>query len=121
MSEVVCNDASCLVNCYSWVGFLSIFIVFTGCCKEKVTIDIVTDIIQSIICNFKGVTIFEVAEARAGDKRKREKPGDPGDIEGYKGKIARDKVITQCLLWFRPFSGFYMYYHHVCVLNSGFY
>jgi len=33
------------------------------------------------------VTIFEVAEARAGDKRKREKPGDPGDIEGYKGEV----------------------------------
>ena len=60
------------------------------------------------------MTIFEVAEARAGDKRKREKPGDPGDIEGYKGKIARNKVITSCSLWFRPFSG-YMYYHHVCV------
>lgn len=94
---------------------------FMGCCKEKVTIDIVTDIIQSIICNFKGVTIFEVAEARAGDKRKREKPGDPGDIEGYKGKIARNKVITQCLLWFRAFSRYMLYYHHMCVLNSGFY
>lgn len=35
-----------------------------------------------------GVTIFEVAEARAGDKRKREKPGDPGDIEGYKGEVS---------------------------------
>ena len=92
-----------------------------GCCKEKVTIDIVTDIIQSIICNFKGVTIFEVAEARAGDKRKREKPGDPGDIEGYKGKIARNKVITQCLLWFRAFSRYMLYYHHMCVLNIGFY
>ncbi|XP_022803224.1 pre-mRNA-processing factor 17-like [Stylophora pistillata] len=34
----------------------------------------------------KGLTIFEAAEARPGDKRKREKPGDPGDIEGYKGK-----------------------------------
>ena len=44
------------------------------------------------------MTIFEVAEARAGDKRKREKPGDPGDIEGYKGKIARNKVITHCWL-----------------------
>lgn len=86
-----------------------------SCCKEKVTIDIDTDIIQSIICNFKGVTIFEVAEARAGDKRKREKPGDPGDIEGYKGKIARNKVIIQCLLWFRPFGGYMLYYHHVCV------
>ncbi|XP_068698123.1 pre-mRNA-processing factor 17-like [Montipora capricornis] len=36
----------------------------------------------------KGVTIFEVAAARVGDKRKREKPGDPGDIEGYKGPWA---------------------------------
>ena len=37
-----------------------------------------------------GVTIFEVAEARAGDKRKREKPGDPGDIEGYKGEVIKE-------------------------------
>lgn len=36
----------------------------------------------------KGLTIFEVAEPRAGDKRKREKPGDPGDTEGYKGPWA---------------------------------
>ena len=37
-----------------------------------------------------GVTIFEVAEARAGDKRKREKPGDPGDLEGYKGEVSKE-------------------------------
>ena len=37
-----------------------------------------------------GVTIFEVAEARPGDKRKREKPGDPGDIEGYKGEVSKE-------------------------------
>jgi len=37
-----------------------------------------------------GVTIFEVAEARAGDKRKREKPGDPGDLEGYKGEANKE-------------------------------
>lgn len=36
----------------------------------------------------KGLTIFEATEARPGDKRKREKPGDPGDIEGYKGPWA---------------------------------
>ena len=36
--------------------------------------------VDCVLC--LGVTIFEVAEARAGDKRKREKPGDPGDIEG---------------------------------------
>lgn len=35
------------------------------------------------------MTIFEVAETRAGDKRKREKPGDPGDIEGYKGNVEK--------------------------------
>jgi len=40
-----------------------------------------------------GVTIFEVAEARAGDKRKREKPGDPGNIEGYKGEVNKE---TKC-------------------------
>lgn len=36
----------------------------------------------------KGLTIFEAASARPGDKRKREKPGNPGDIEGYKGPWA---------------------------------
>ena len=40
---------------------------------------------------FSGVTIFEVAEARSGDKRKREKRGDPGSIEGYKGKVMQEK------------------------------
>ena len=50
------------------------------CWKEK--------LIDCVLC--LGVTIFEVAEARAGDKRKREKPGDPGDIEGYKGEVNKE-------------------------------
>ena len=36
---------------------------------------------------FSGKTVFEASESRVGDKRKREKPGDPGDIEGYKGTV----------------------------------
>ena len=39
-----------------------------------------------------GLTIFEATEARPGDKRKREKPGDPGDIEGYKGKEYKERA-----------------------------
>ena len=44
--------------------------------------------VDCVLC--LAVTIFEVAEARAGDKRKREKPGDPGDIEGYKGEVNKE-------------------------------
>ena len=33
----------------------------------------------------KGLTVFEASMPRAGDKRKREDRGDPGEIEGYKG------------------------------------
>ncbi|KAK3742092.1 hypothetical protein QZH41_017545, partial [Actinostola sp. cb2023] len=36
----------------------------------------------------KGVTVFESTKIRLGDKRKREGPGDPGDIEGYQGPWA---------------------------------
>ncbi|KXJ18778.1 Pre-mRNA-processing factor 17 [Exaiptasia diaphana] len=36
----------------------------------------------------KGATVFESTKTRPGDKRKREGPGDPGDIEGYKGPWA---------------------------------
>lgn len=32
--------------------------------------------------------MFESTKTRVGDKRKREGPGDPGDIEGYKGPWA---------------------------------
>ena len=31
------------------------------------------------------LTVFEATKKRPGDKRKREKAGDPGEIEGYKG------------------------------------
>jgi len=51
-----------------------------------------------------GVTIFEVAEARAGDKRKREKPGDPGDIEGYKGEV-RKETRYYCILIYISVGG----------------
>lgn len=37
-----------------------------------------------------GVIIFEVVEVRVGDKRKREKFGDLGDIEGYKGEVNKE-------------------------------
>ena len=41
-----------------------------------------------------GLTIFEAASARPGDKRKREKPGNPGDIEGYKGEISDWNMVA---------------------------
>ena len=41
-----------------------------------------------IDCDYSGVTVFESTKTRPGDKRKREGPGDPGDIEGYKGPWA---------------------------------
>merc|ERR1712048_240631 len=40
-------------------------------------------------CNAnKEVTVFEAVKSRPGDKRKKEKRGDPGDIDGYKGPWA---------------------------------
>ena len=34
---------------------------------------------------YTGKTVFEATKNRPGDKRKREKGGDPSDIEGYLG------------------------------------
>jgi len=36
----------------------------------------------------EGKTVFEATKVRVGDKRKREKPGDPDDIDGYQGPWA---------------------------------
>ena len=33
---------------------------------------------------------------RSGDKRKREKRGDPGDIDGYLGKTEFSSLEVQC-------------------------
>lgn len=42
----------------------------------------------------KGLTVFEASKPRAGDKRKREDRGDPGEIDGYKGNI--DVSLSEC-------------------------
>lgn len=44
----------------------------------------------------KGLTVFEASKPRAGDKRKREDRGDPGEIDGYKGNI--DIYLSECSL-----------------------
>lgn len=64
-----------------------------------------------------GLTIFEATEARPGDKRKREKPGDPGDIEGYKGKEYKERATyivhsLRNLLWNIFFEFVINFYHN---------
>ena len=56
-----------------------------------------------------GLTIFEATEARPGDKRKREKPGDPGDIEGYKGKEYKERATL--------FIVYILIYYEIYFLN----
>ena len=45
---------------------------------------------------FLGKSVFETMKKRSGDKRKREKRGDPGDIDGYLGKTEFSSVEGQC-------------------------
>ena len=45
---------------------------------------------------FLGKSVFETMKKRSGDKRKREKRGDPGDTDGYLGKTEFSSVEDQC-------------------------
>ena len=47
---------------------------------------------------FLEVTVFEGIKARPGDKRKREKLGDPSEIESYKGKTIFSDIGKHRLL-----------------------
>jgi hypothetical protein len=49
-------------------------------------------------CSLAGLTVFEVTKKREGDKRKRHRNADPGDIEGYLGpwgKFVDEKTVAQ--------------------------
>lgn len=45
---------------------------------------------------FLGKSVFEAMKKRSGDKRKREKRGDPGDTDGYLGKTQFSFVEVKC-------------------------
>lgn len=45
---------------------------------------------------FLGKSVFEAMKKRSGDKRKREKRGDPGNIDGYLGKTQFSFVEVKC-------------------------
>ena len=52
------------------------------CCQEQITLQI------CYCCLFHAyteLTVFEATKARQGDKRKRQRNDDAGDIEGYLG------------------------------------
>ncbi len=45
-----------------------------------------------------GLSVFEACAKRAGDKRKRERNTDPGDVEGYLGpwgKYVDEKTVMK--------------------------